>query len=199
MKDTITWLIKIEQMAHDLYSKAADNFSEDKDMHTFLSHAAEEEAWHYHIMKSAKEHERQNPISKPQIKIDLNMREKINQQLSQVKDIISGEELTREQVIDSIVTIEFSEWNHLFLYVVNSFKENVRLFGYAAARIQHHLDDIESFLENDDYGKGQIQHFKDLPTLWEQKILIVDDDEAIAELLCSLLGTEWETVAAYNV
>ena len=144
MKEIIKWLIDIEQLAGILYRGAADFFIEDKELSTFLAHLGEDEAWHFHIMGSAAQHLVDKPDEAyPQIAIDEDTQKKIETPFVENQEKLSSGNLTEESLMACIVATEFSEWNDLFLYVVNTLKKESREFQYVAARMQNHLKQIE--------------------------------------------------------
>lgn len=61
MKEIIKWLIGMEQMAGEFYRDASVLLKYDKELKRFLSHLTEDEAWHFHVMRSAAEFIKQVP------------------------------------------------------------------------------------------------------------------------------------------
>jgi len=70
MKDIIEWLRKKEKMAGKVYLLGAEIYADDPEFKKFLEDAAEEEAWHYHVMGSAAEYLVSRPAPIPAISID---------------------------------------------------------------------------------------------------------------------------------
>jgi CheY-like chemotaxis protein/rubrerythrin len=187
LKAIIEWLITIEHSASSFYREAADYFHDDKDLTKFLKHLSADEAEHYHLMASAFQYIESRPPIKTPIEIDDSIKTKIETQFSSATLLLHNGLITRELVIDCVVESEFSEWNDLFVFVVNTLKAEDRIFAYAASRVEHHLRYIELYLNSTEYGKNKLQSFTQLPYAKKVKILIVDDDSAIAELLSALL------------
>lgn len=197
MKNIIEWLIRIEEMSGNLYQAASEIFREDKPLYQYLKHAAEDEAWHFHLMQSAAESLKD--IEKgSSIILDAETRDGIENHFNTCIAQLDNEALSRESLIDCIVRTEFSEWNHLFLYVIDVLKKDRPSFRYGIPRIQHHLRHTQHFLENDPYGRQQLKRFRTLEPVWEEKILIVDDEEAIANLLEAVLESEGAVETAAN-
>jgi len=197
MKNIIKWLIRIEEMSGKLYQAASEIFKEDKPLYQYLKHAAEDEAWHFHLMQSAaeslKDIEKDSSIS-----LDTETKDKIENSFRECINQLDQGSLHRESLIDCIVRTEFSEWNHLFLYVIDVLKNDWPTFRYGIPRIQHHLRHTDYFLENDPYGREQLNRFRTLKPVWNEKILIVDDEEAIANLLEAVLKNEGIVEIAEN-
>jgi CheY-like chemotaxis protein len=198
MTDIINWLINIEHLAGDIYSRAAGYFSDDEDLKNFLERMAEDEAWHFHIMGSAAENFRRLPLSIPAIAIDEETDIKINGLFQNLSEEMDSATLTKEKLFDSVITAEFSEWNDIFLYVVNTLKNNIKEFTYIAARIQIHKRTIEHYFENRPECANIISTYKKLKPVWKERILIVDDVDAIAMFLEMLLHGEGKIDRAVN-
>lgn len=97
-----------------------------------------------------------------------------------------------------MVQTELSEWNQVFTYVVRALKHMVPEFKGVAAGMQHHLAQIRYFLEAHPHGKENIEHLEALHPLWRENILVVDDCEAVAELLVTFLSKEGHVDTAEN-
>jgi len=54
--------------------------------------------------------------------------------------------------------------------------------------MQHHVTEIEAFLESLPEGRNHRQTFRSLPRVWKEQILIIDDDWGIAEFLRKLFS-----------
>jgi CheY-like chemotaxis protein len=198
MNDIIDWLINIEHLAGKTYTRAALYFNEDTDLKTFLEKIAEDEAWHFHIMGSAAENLKKIPISDYAVSIDIETDRKIKGIFQELSIKMDSGTLTKEELFDSVITAEFSEWNDLFLYVVNTLKNIITEFSYIASRIQTHKRSIELYFENRPESAGKISSYKKLKPLWEEKILLVDDEDAISGFLEALLEDEGKIDKASN-
>jgi CheY-like chemotaxis protein/rubrerythrin len=198
MKDIIRWLREIEHLANDVYSQAAILFSDDADFKRFLEHTAEDEAWHYHVMGSAAEYMSTEPDTKPAIKIDEKTHGKIIKYFNAMSDGVERGTISKTEIINNIVEVELSEWNDIFLYVVNFLKNKTSEFKYPAARMQAHIKEIEHYLEIIEGRPEDLQKIKELPPIWVENILIVDDEEMISQLIMSLLNRSGNIDIAHN-
>ena len=70
---------------------------------------------------------------------------------------------------------------------LDTLKEEDRVFEHAASRIHNHLRDIEHYLNSSEYGREKLKLFTKLPYAKKEKILIVDDELPILQLLSALL------------
>ena len=197
MKDLVAWLTHIESMSARIYRHCAEYF-QDPALKAFLEHSADDEAVHYKIMISAAETLLVHPEIKAAITMDPETQWRIERPLRSMAESLKSKTLSREALIDGIIEIEFSEWNRIFLYVVNSLIRIQPEFKLSAAKIQNHLRRIEHFLGSDSYGKQKIDAIRDLPPVWHEKILVVENDPAVLEILVTILGKEGVVDSATN-
>lgn len=197
MKHIIEWLIEIEKSAYSFYTQSATLFS-DPVIKAFLEHSAQDEALHYRTMSKALETVDQHANLLSAISLDHETKNRVEKCFKRSQQKVDAQSLTIESLIDCIVETELSEWNHIFTYVVNSLKTKAPEFKEAAARIQHHLRHMEHFLTSQPYGLKKIDALKELKSVWEEQILVVDDRQEILTLLSAVLKDEGTVDTAIN-
>jgi len=159
----------------------------------------EDEAWHFHIMGSAEEYIRMHPALAPaQVLLDDDTQRMVETPFVENQKKLSSGLITKDSILSCIVTTEFSEWNDLFLYVVNSLKEDSREFQYVAARMQDHLKHILDFLETRPEEIPFLEKIRSLPQLWRETILIVEDSEPLMLMMERLFRRDFNTLTAEN-
>jgi CheY-like chemotaxis protein len=189
MEKTLQWLRNVEQLASDVYSAAALELKDDKEFSSFLQQMTEDEAWHFHLISSAIQHLSEMD-DKPSLDIivDSVMTKVIEVPFQDLFNRISDETVTRQDVVDFIVKLEFAELNHIFLYVLNTLQQSCRTFEYAAGVMQAHQKRIKRFLVNLPSDIKIPDDLKKLPPIWKEKILIVEDEMAVRELFGHVLS-----------
>lgn len=198
MKEIIQWLRQVELLASEIYLQAALIHENDSKLKKFLETSAEDEAWHYHVMGSAAEYIASVPGFTPAISINKETNDKIIGYLEEIKIGLEQNTIGRDELIEKIVVLELSEWNDIFLYVVNVLKEKTSLFKYPALRMQAHIKKFEYYLEKVE-GKPQIlDKIKEIPLVWFENILIVDDEEMLATLIKARLNRTGNIDVAHN-
>ena len=190
MLQTVQWLIRIEEMAGDFYSLAATHFQQDKKLNHLLNKLSEDEAMHYHLMGSAAEFLRENEDTINSIIVDRQTKDNIENPFDNTYGMLTAGTLTKESLLDCIITTEFSEWNNIYQYIINTLMLKNRKFSLAASKMQGHLSMIENVLSELPNGESYVAKIHQIPAIWEKKILIVDDYEPITKLLSSLLKSE---------
>jgi len=189
MKEIIGWLQHMEQSACEVYRALSDRFSHDEEFSSFLSRLAEEESLHFQIMGSAGRYLQEtgkNPLSA--VRIDSTTKNRIEMPMKRLYGLMRDESVSKQDVIGYIVQTEFSEWNDIFLYVINTLKGYARTFQYGAAAMQEHQRGIERFLEHLPANSSAIEDVRKLPRIWEERILIVEDDPPVRHVLARFLG-----------
>ncbi len=53
--------------------------------------------------------------------------------------------------------------------------------------MQHHKRHVEQFLESQAGFSGKLQEMKKLPKVWEERLLVVDDEPVIVDMLVAIL------------
>ena len=198
MQKLITWLITIEDLATIFYSDAAAYFHQDEDLSGFLRQLAGDEAWHSSLMQTAADYAAAGNVPPADIVLDDDTRTRIENSFVECRKQMGAGTCTSRVLLDCIATTEYSEWNDIFLYVVNTLKRYDRKFAEAAAKINQHKKQLERFLECRPGGSACLEKVRSLPAIWKEKVLIVDDHPAIREFFADILSSEGEFVTAVN-
>ena len=197
MKEIVEWLMHIERKSAKLYREAAAYFN-DPTLIQFLWHLADDEAFHYQIMVEASKIIEDYPEVESAFVVDEEVKTPIVSTINRARNRLASKTLTKALLIDTIVAIEYAEWNDIFLYVVNKLKIHHPNFKSIAAEFQRHLRHIEHFLESDDYGRQKVESIRKLRPVWTENILIVEDDPMISNMLATVMGEEGAVDTAEN-
>ncbi len=198
MRDIINWLRKIEQMAGDVYQQAAAVYADDIKLRKFLDRLAEDEAWHYHVMGSAAEYIASESVSRPVISVDMETSDGIINYFSDIRAGLEQHSISKDELIEKIASVELSEWNDIFLYVVNVLKDKSSQFEYPAAKMQAHINRINYYLDSIENSSETLARLTSLPPVWVENILVVDDQKMITDLIQSLLSRLGNIDVAHN-
>ena len=188
MKEIVSWLISIEQTAHDFYRNSSVFFRNDPQFSTLLKQLSDDEKWHACVMHRADEFLKNNPGQASFISLDAATKEKVEKPLREHKEMLIKGGLTKESTLGCIVETEFSEWNDIFVYVVTTMKNFSTESQHVASKINQHRREIERYVQSVPEGSKYGGNLKGLRPVWEEKILIVEDSEPIAELLEAVLA-----------
>jgi len=189
MKVLIPWLIEMEERAEKIYAKASAAFSGDKELSDFFKDLSSEEASHRALIEKAAGLIKDIDVVSPII-VDETAREEVAGHFSRCERLMEEEPVDCGAVLGCVVSAEFSEWNEYFLYVINRLKPESSEFVKAAVYIQHHKKRIEEFVAGRAELKGLLDRIKGLPRVWEDSILVVEDDDDIRGILKEVLFNE---------
>lgn len=199
MKEIIDWQTSIEKMLCDFYRYATDTFQKDEKLAGFLKHLAEDEYGHFCVMRDTARHIKEEIDYPPIITVDKITKKEIKGSFIEKRKIMSEANLSKEQLIDFIVTTEFSGLNATFLYLFNSFNESRPDFIQLATKIQKHEKDIEEFVESLSYGPIYLDRIRKLQKgCQKKKLLLVDDAPAIIKTLSVVFKREFIIETAEN-
>ncbi len=176
----------IENEAGLYYRSIAEKFAADKELSAFALRLADEEDTHCVIMKSAAEvlerKERVSPLT-----LDHATKEKIEARLMKNRRKLAEGAFTSRDFYDSLVEMEYSEWNQTFLFVVTALKGIDNKFANTAVEIQQHMKEIEEFLASRPECHEHCSRIRMLPPVWQGRILVVEDDGLVSEFLKAAL------------
>jgi len=198
MKRIIEWLIGIEALAGEIYADLAAVFSEDESLRVFVDRLARDESRHYQYMKDALACLQDNPDLASEILLDQQTIANVETPLKRIETAINTGKIDQQLIMASIYASEHSEWNDIFLYVINALKDNCPRFNVIGPSIQNHLRTITDFLENRPEAKTFLAKIENLLPVWEEKVLVVDDYPPILELVSSLLSKDGAVDTARN-
>ena len=197
MKVIIEWLLNVEKLADEVYRKVSERGKEDAVMSDFFFHLANEEVWHGQIMQNALEYMEGNVQFPSPIIVDDATKEKIESVFVKHRELLEAGRFSRAQALECLSLTEFSEWNDIFIYVVSALKEE-RQFMQVAAKMHRHVKEIENYLQAQPEGQQYLQLIRNLPPLWKESMLIIDDDAPLAHFLTRLFSDDAQIETASN-
>ncbi len=199
MREIVNWLREVEVLAHNVYSQSSVFFEEDRLLSEFLGRMAKDEAYHFHLMGSASDYLRRNkPSIESAIGLGRETTDLVETTFQTAHRLLVQQALSPDQILETMVRAEWSEWNSIFVYVLNTLKEFDKRFQYMASVIQTHKSIIVRFLDSHPKGKQFAERIRMLPKVWDVRILIVDDNEPLRLLLKDLMTDQGHVETAEN-
>lgn len=196
MSDIITWLIGVETSAANLYEEAAIVFSGDEGFSRLLSRMAVEEREHEKLMQQASASITDDEMKGASFSFDDEFRSKIEAPFSRAWCLLKDGALTKTAMVDILVEAEFSEWNEVFLYtldVLNVSKEEIQTF---VSDVEQHRVHIQEYITSLPDGDRLFQRIRKLSQTGGKRVLIVENNHAVARMLEALAGDQVEVVLA---
>ncbi len=199
LQEVITWLRSLEDLACSVYSEAAGSDAISAELADFLRLIAKDETLHYHLMGSAAELMRSHCEALPsEILVDSETIKRVEEPLRDIHTQFQRGKLNERIILEGLIASETSEWNDIFLYVINNCVKLSRHFQYTAATIQAHEKLIEEFLAAKDDYADLAGKLSSLPGIWENRLLIVEDEAMVRNLLVRALDKYGHVTAVEN-
>lgn len=199
LQEVVNWLRYMEDLAHNVYSEAEKSGLASDGLSAFLMRLAEDEASHCELMRSAAElirEQDESPVSK--VLVDAPTRLSVERPVQILRKKIEERSASEQDILEAIVTLESSEWNEIFLYVIDACLPMSPESQYIAATIQAHEKRIEEYIACAAPDVNLIDRMRSLPRIWENSLLVVDDDRQIRELLTHALDRYGQVTCAEN-
>ena len=184
------WLALVENQAFEFYQKAQSIPRLGSGFVDFLRECAEEEAWHLNAIKKAGRLLEAHGDTESDVEIDAETRERVERPLKRILEWPGPNPPREREVMKSIALAEFSEWNPIFVYFLGRISNLTGELLYPAARVQSHLQKIINYFELAGFEHEILRRLKTLPRVWEESILVVDDEPGIRELISGFLNTQ---------
>jgi len=200
MSDIIDWLIQVEISARDFYGDCVDFFHEDRPLSGLLQILADDEKTHNIILTEVANLMLGDNIDLSlEVKIDESIKGRILTPFKSNSAKLKANTLTKSDLYKCMLTTEYSEWNDIFLYVINSFAKIKSEYKRYASIMQKHIAKLEHFFNDSELLKSYYAEILKLPKIWKFKILIIDDEPIIRELLLAVFkGRGYDAEAAAN-
>jgi CheY-like chemotaxis protein len=189
MKEIIEWLQEIEKRTENLYKEAGRVFKEDDpELSSLIKHLAAEEAEHLKCMAEVSGFISSIEVPENIIEFNRETKEDIEGYFRECEESLKTGELTTKKMMDLIVNTEFSEFNDIFLYMVKLVKASP-LKGCTSSIIsmQRHKERVKEFIEARDDCSECLEIINNIPDIWNESILIVDDEKVILDVLENVL------------
>jgi|GEM_PF-1346557 CheY-like chemotaxis protein len=181
-------LSEMEETAARIYRKGASAVTDDAGLERLLKGLALEEEEHMQLLTGNGSRFRTQALAA--LELDEEAVRRTKDYLSIAEKRIDAGRLTNDNLIDCVATTESSEWNREFLKVIDELKRDSRLFIPVAARIQQHKRSVERFLGSRSGFERFLSGMRSLPAVWEEKLLVVDDDKAVADVVTAVIEDE---------
>lgn len=187
--EVVSWLKSIEEWVERLYTRSAKAFVRDKEFSGFLNQLADDEKLHAKFMSMISD---DLVKTKRQVLLDVVLDEKtinnVEEPLKKFGNLLVRKSISKKQIVEYMARAETSELNPVFLYIVGTFKEMNREAEGITAEIQSHLLRIQSFIGTLPKELKPSINLDTFNSIWENRFLIVDDNEPLRKLVASLLS-----------
>ncbi len=199
MEKIIAWLIGMEEWAGRLYAASAECASADHVAAArFFKQLSEDEARHAAYLEMALNCCLRSEALPETIQLDRATIKRAEAPLRKLQEALERECPRWESLIDKVIETERSEWNDLFLYVVDTLKSHCPELVRMAPRVQQHIRYIEKHLATIAPDKDWTTAIRSIPPVWQENIMVVEDEAPIASLLATILSRDGIVHTAAN-
>jgi CheY-like chemotaxis protein len=101
-------------------------------------------------------------------------------------------------MVDVVTEVEFSEWNELFVYTLDTTKAMDENFRQAISDIDQHRQHVQEYVSSLPDGEAFLEKLRKLSPVWSRRILIVEENFAVARMLEALAMDDAEVLIASN-
>lgn len=196
MKELIRYLAELECTAGSLYAEASEYFAGDRELSLFLKDLERDEIRHYDIMNRITDFLSVNADFSSEIFIDPRAWKRLEEPLLRFKNHMVHRTLTRPELFDYLHAIEFSEWNHIFIYIIEVLKGRFAELHQAAGLLENHMNKVRSFVAHKSAGDRTARGFNGERQVRNVSILVIDDEPAMLNLLESYLEARYRVDTA---
>ena len=199
LNELVDWLVVIESLAHDVYKATAEALHADLEMSRFVAQLADNEKQHAELMTRIRDVvAKQTDAPSPDIRLDATVREKVETPFRRLQAEVASGTITRKSAMALIAEVEFTEWNDIFLYVLDKFGKQGREMEMISATIQEHKRSIEAFIAKLPPQVRPELDVANLSNIWDIRLLLVDDSRMVRELLVGILKSVGQVTATEN-
>ena len=201
MRDLIERLIEVEDLAQRTYGAAAQSFAGTVGIVDFLEHQAEDEGLHRLTLQHALAilDSGDSRIAPSAFGTDPETAQVAVAALTGLQEKLAGTGgISPAELAALVETAESSEWNDLFLYVMEVLQSLGREFEVAAAEIQEHRESVDRFVRLVGDARTAPGPLATIRNVWTPTLLVVDDEPAITRLLEAIFRKEYRVLLAAN-
>lgn len=198
MKEILEWLQSVERKAMELYKQATE-IIDDKRLQNLFKHLAKDEEMHIALLdKAEKMFAEKGQYPEPSVFIDAVTKNRVDKLLLEFQKQLKEKSINTKALLELVVKIESCEWNDIFVYIMDLCSELTPSFQQIPAQIESHKKNIDCFLDNLPEDIKPEINLKNLAVLWNQRFLIVDDEESILHFLESVFSMHGVVDAVRN-
>lgn len=198
LREKSRWLMSVEDAAMRFYKRAAETFHDDKELREMLLRLEAEEKTHYGVIKGMSEIVSAMETVDLSFFLDTDSMKQTDAKLRACTEKLASDGLTKAELLHAIVDIEFSEHNDFFLYTVNSIKNSLPELISKAVNFDVHRSHIEKYLSERPEYCGMLEKLNLIPVASRVRLLVVDDERALAEAFNKLLADIGTVENAFN-
>jgi len=198
IRTKLEYLARIEDAAWRFYKAAGARFSDDQELRDLLLILETEEKRHYAVIMLLQELNDELKTIELSFSLDEDELTETLEKFNKCQERLNDGTLTKIAMLHSIAEIEFAEHNDFFLYTINTVKDLLPNIITKTIDLKEHRSHIERFLMTRPECKEVLDKINLLPVVSKERLLIVDDEEALIEAFNKLLSDDGIVDGALN-
>lgn len=184
------WLVNVEEIAMRFYGKAAQRFADDKPLHELLKALEADEKMHASVVGKANELLEDTAAIRSVVTLDAKTRDGIIAYLQECEKKLETGAMTKDELMDAVVALEYSENTEVFLYIMGAFRNYLKTLLTASTNIGQHKGRIERFIRSRPEYARLVARVAAIPEVGKENILILEEDEMMLEAFNVFLGEQ---------
>jgi CheY-like chemotaxis protein len=199
MNAILAWLAELESMARDLYEKGAAYFGSNQKLSSLLGKLALDETYHYNtVLRMQNIIDSEGSDFMPAIQLEEAKVDLYKNLIIETIRKLNEKTLTESDIYRCILSVEFSEWNDYFVFAVNSVFAGSEDAHPVASKCQRHVTRLEYYFHSEQSLMELYDQLVKIPRLWNYRILVVDDDQPIRDVIAAVLQKYYLVDTASN-
>jgi CheY-like chemotaxis protein len=199
MRELVRYIADFEATAGNLYAEAAEFFNADPVLSSFLKDLEKDEISHYDMMNRVYDIINETSAGLHlDILIGRKTKERLESPIVKLRESLARKTLDEAALMGILVDLEYSEWNDVFIYIIDTMKDSDPQFQHTAAKLEAHKRKIGAYLQNRPGMGEHIQRLKEIRHVWDERILVIDDEPAILQLFHSFLRNRYTVDSAMD-
>jgi len=196
MKNTACQEMDVLAAVLFFYEKCLNYFGDEKELSIFLEKLISAKQIQIDLLKEVCEVLKKDTQIKSQIIIDEEISCAVKDAIQANLEKLDEHRLSSDDLIVSVIAVETSFWNEIFLYLIGFVKDKSVDNNEALMMIRRIERDIRKFVKSLPNAGKYFTKTSILPQIWRDKILVVDDDPVIRYLFEKFLEDDWDVFTA---
>ncbi len=186
MKEIMDWILQVEESARRIYEKASLRFVGDEKLSALLMELSMDEKEHFDLLLNVYPciaNEEASPGIKALFK---ETQRQVDDYFMLCEKRVSAGTLTKSEIKECLVFTELSQYNQLFVEIIKTLRESTSESDSICEKMDCHKLKIERYLNSEPDATEHLKAIRSLPMLRLKKVLIVNDDSLICDLMSDL-------------
>lgn len=190
-------MVRMRDVA-EIFRAAAIYFSNDTVLSAFLDMVSAQESQQAQFLDEIAGSGQIPPAEEMRLHLNAATLEELDTTFASIGKGIEERTLNREGILEYLVNLKSSPLHALFLYLVEGAAQCDEKFQPLKAETARHRQTIAAFLGGEPQGEAYLQRLNSLSLPRRKRILILDDDPVVANLMAILISPYGDVEVSNN-